>query len=184
MYDLLSQGRITSGYGYRTAPVKGASTNHMAIDIVLKNDNVPSITSGTVEYVGYSSGGGNMIYIRNDDGTLAKYMHLAAPSSLKKGQKVGEGQIIGTQGATGNVTGKHLHLAIVGTDGKTINPVTYLGGAEGTYTYGSTTGGSNNGSIKDALLNILSKLVLFIVIVLIVVLAAYLFIKAFNIQIF
>ena len=187
MINLLDIGRLTSGFGQRKSPTAGASSEHKGIDIVLNDDNIPSVKAGTVSYVGYSSSGGNMIFIDQEDGTTAKYMHMASPSPLSVGDTVTEGQTIGTQGSTGISTGKHLHFQVEGAGG-VIDPEIYLD--VDTWLNNTnlveTVGSSNNessGGIKGTLLDIAGKLLTFIVVLLIVVLAVYLFMKAFDISI-
>lgn len=187
MINLLDLGRLTSGFGQRTSPTKGASSNHKGIDIVLENDNIPSVKAGTVSYVGYSNSGGNMIFIEQEDGTTAKYMHMANPSTLSVGDTVKEGQTIGTQGNTGVSTGKHLHFQVEGTSGA-IDPEIYLDvesyiANSSHFDHIGENKKENDSGIKGSLLDILGKLLTFIAILLIIVLAVYLFMKAFDISI-
>ena len=105
---------ITSGFGPRKAPVAGASTFHRGTDFV-GFSSVKAIAAGTVEAVGTPSGwggGGLQVWIRHDDRSLSRYMHLAS-YSVSRGTRVGEGQAIGIMGRTGNVSGVHVHLEIV-----------------------------------------------------------------------
>ena len=179
MIDLRSdtyKKKITSGYGQREAPVAGASTNHQGLDIVLKDDNIPAVKTGVVDYVGYSSSGGNMVYIKHGDGVTARYLHLAEPSNLSVGEVVKEGQIIGIQGSTGVSSGKHLHIDFK-RGGTTLNPDEYFdsGGS------GAFVSTDNEGS--GLVMGIVGNIIEFMVILLILVLAAVLFMKAFDIHI-
>ncbi|MGL5676675.1 MAG: M23 family metallopeptidase [Cellulosilyticaceae bacterium] len=58
---------------------------------------------------GVTKGGGHMIFIEHEDGSNSRYMHLSA-YGVKEGDYVLPGQWIGFSGATGDVTGPHLHL--------------------------------------------------------------------------
>ena len=120
--------KITSNYGWRTDPINGKQKYHSGMDMVLSNDRVPSINSGTVETVGKSSTWGNYVTIRHADGTSALYAHLASPSNLIEGSAISEGTIIGTQGSTGRSTGKHLHLTMRDAAGELIDPAEYMSG--------------------------------------------------------
>lgn len=106
--------RITSPFGPRKAPVAGASTFHRGTDFV-GFSTVRAIAAGRVERVGTPSGwggGGLQVWLRHGDGSLSRYMHLRS-YSVHVGQSVAEGGTLGVMGATGNVSGVHLHLEIV-----------------------------------------------------------------------
>lgn len=117
---------VTSGFGKRTAPKSGASTDHQGVDLAAKaGTSIKSLRSGKVIASYYHTTGGNMVSIQQDDGTVAKYMHMQNASNVKKGQSVKAGQEIGKVGTTGNSTGNHLHLEIV-KDNKAVDPLPYL----------------------------------------------------------
>lgn len=178
MINLLERGTVTSGFGKRTSPTKGASTNHKGIDIVLKDGVVPSVLGGTVSYVGYSSSGGNMITIEHADGSKASYMHLLTLPTLRVGEYVEEGTMIGTQGSTGISTGDHLHFQIE-KNGEYIDPSEWFGNY-GSVSYGVTKQVNN---LKSSALGIVGHVVEFVVVLLVLVLAVILFMKAFDIHI-
>lgn len=77
---------------------------------------IKSIGAGTVQEVSGGGWAGNqvLVYLGVIAGrkTWVRYCHLAAPSRLKVGQKVKLGDTIGTEGATGQAAGKHLHWEI------------------------------------------------------------------------
>ncbi|MCG8506510.1 MAG: M23 family metallopeptidase, partial [Sphingomonadales bacterium] len=67
---------------------------------------------------------GNYVRIRHNSTYKTAYAHLSRYGrGIKKGVRVRQGQIIGYVGATGRVTGRHLHYE-VHRDGKPINPMT------------------------------------------------------------
>lgn len=106
--------RISSAFGPRKAPVAGASTFHRGTDFV-GFSTIRAIAAGRVERVGTPSGwrgGGTQVWLRHADGSLSRYMHLRS-YSVHLGQAVAEGEALGVMGATGNVSGVHLHLEIV-----------------------------------------------------------------------
>lgn len=116
---------ITSGFGYREAPVAGASTNHGGIDLRAKEGTpLNSFTSGTVVEVGTNDKAGNYIKVRDAQGNVHSYLHLKS-INVKKGQIVGEDDNLGETGRSGNVSGAHLHYAIKDKNGKVINPIEY-----------------------------------------------------------
>ena len=64
--------------------------------------------------------------IDHGNGIQTRYYHMKKGSLVvKNGQKVSRGQPIGQIGATGYVTGAHLHFEIR-VNGKSINPMSYL----------------------------------------------------------
>ena len=105
-------GKITSGYGMRKHPMSNNMQFHTGIDIGA-NVGVPfhATADGIVVYSGNGGAYGNMIIIRHQDGYLSVYAH-ASNLLVKKDQFVKQGQRIGSVGATGMVTGPHLHFEV------------------------------------------------------------------------
>lgn len=121
----VSGGRLTSGFGKRTAPTAGASTNHKGVDWAVPTGTaVYASCGGTVSKAGWGSGYGYVIYIDHEDGRQTRYGHLSK-ILVKAGQKVGQGEKIALSGSTGNVTGPHLHFEIL-INGSQVNPLNYL----------------------------------------------------------
>jgi len=93
---------------------------HEAIDIMApKGTSVIAAAPGTIARLHVSSAGGNTIYLRSaDKETIHFYAHLDSyASGLREGQRVAQGQTIGTVGSTGNAQANapHLHFAILET---------------------------------------------------------------------
>ena len=124
------EGKITSDFGYRVAPAKGASTGHSGIDIgVPVGTPVKSMADGTVIAAnGGMCGYGNGVFVDhgiiNGKHVVSEYGHLSE-FAVKVGDKVSRGQIIAKSGNTGISTGPHLHLTIR-ENGIPINPKTYF----------------------------------------------------------
>lgn len=123
---------VTSPFGMRKHPTNGARKMHNGIDLVAtadgktgQVDKIKAHTGGTVEGVGYDSSAGNYIKIRVSLDTVMVYYHLRDRPSFAVGDLVQTGQIIGTMGKTGSVTGAHLHFGIK-KDGQWIDPAPYL----------------------------------------------------------
>ena len=123
---------VTSRFGMRDHPVDGVYKMHNGVDIVAtadgKNgqaDKIKAHTGGIVDAVGYSDTVGYYINIRVDASTVMAYRHLRDMPSLKKGEAVNAGDIIGIMGKTGKATARHLHWGIK-VDGKWIDPAPYL----------------------------------------------------------
>ena len=117
--------RISSKFGYREAPLAGASTNHKGVDFAApKGTLIYAAMDGTVVNAHYSGNAGNMITINHGDGLMTLYMHNSE-LLVKAGDKVRRGQNIATCGTTGNSTGPHLHFE-VRYNGTPVNPMNYL----------------------------------------------------------
>lgn len=170
--------KITRPYG----KVSGSKSNykagyHTGLDLIPTDGDsrIRSITSGTVEFCRNDAKGyGKYVYIASTEtNTGCLYCHLK-DFGVVQGQKVSIGQQIGVMGATGNVTGPHLHLEC--TNGTTwsysqnlIDPAVYLGlpvnqkdaviqndgqthaGYSAGAAYSSSTGGGLNLTNEDAL---------------------------------
>ena len=92
----------------------------------IKIGNGAVVAAGTVVTAsyGYNGGYGNYIVISHGNGVQTAYGHCNS-LSVSVGQKVSQGQLIGTVGNTGNSTGNHLHLEIR-VNGVAQNPQNYL----------------------------------------------------------
>ena len=121
----ISGGRLSSGFGKRTAPKKGASTYHKGVDWSTPvGTAVVASSSGTVTRAGWGSGYGYCVYIKHADGRETRYGHLSKVL-VSVGQKVSQGQKIALSGNTGVSTGPHLHFEIL-INGTQVNPLNYL----------------------------------------------------------
>lgn len=124
-WPLSAAGRITSYFGYRKAPTKGASTYHKGLDIAVPvGTSVFSVQSGKVISATYSASAGNFVSVYHGNGVYSYYMHcssllVSAGDSVKKGQK------IALSGSTGISTGPHLHFAMF-MNGGYVNPLGYI----------------------------------------------------------
>jgi len=77
-----------------------------------RGQNVMACDNGVVYRVEWQELGGNVVYIKHDNGIISGYNHLDKVC-VKKGQRVTIGQIIGTMGETGKgITGMHTHFAL------------------------------------------------------------------------
>lgn len=121
----LSGGRLSSGFGGRKAPTKGASTNHKGIDWATPiGTAIYASSGGVVTKAGWGSGYGNVVYIKHPDGRETRYGHLSK-CLVSAGQTVKQGEKIALSGNTGRSTGPHLHFEIR-INGAAVNPLKYL----------------------------------------------------------
>jgi len=120
--------RITSPYGPRNTGIRGASTNHKGVDIggVGYNTNILATKSGIVITSKHSSSYGNYVVISHGRGNTTLYAHMSS-RSVKEGDVVVQGQVIGISGSTGISSGPHLHYEIT-ENGSRVNPLQYLPG--------------------------------------------------------
>jgi murein DD-endopeptidase MepM/ murein hydrolase activator NlpD len=123
--------------------VLGKTAPHNGIDLVGVDKSIYSVSDGTVVKSELSSGAnwefGNRVWIRDNAGKIICYNHLSA-RLVKLGQTVKAGDIIGTEGATGRVTGSHLHFEVrdrLGMGYKNFSAAEYIGiaNAVGTIIY-------------------------------------------------
>ncbi|WP_327408464.1 LysM peptidoglycan-binding domain-containing M23 family metallopeptidase [Streptomyces sp. NBC_01281] len=118
----------TIGTNYKVAGSMWSSGYHTGTDFVVPTGTtIKSIAAGTVVSAGWGGAYGNQVVILHADGRYSQYAHMSS-LSVSAGQTVTEGQQIGLSGATGNVTGPHLHFEIRTTPdyGSDIDPVAYL----------------------------------------------------------
>lgn len=116
-------GRLSSGYGARKRPTKGASSNHLALDIALPSGTpVSAQATGKVVYAARDGGLGNVVRVDYGGGVVATYAHLSA-IGVSPGDVVAAGQNVGAVGKTGTATGPHLHYAVK-VNGKPVDPRT------------------------------------------------------------
>lgn len=120
-----SSSRITSGFGGRSSPTEGASSNHKGVDIGASSGaSIVAAASGTVVISTYSYSAGNYIMLNHGGGVYTVYMHCSQ-LLVSEGQTVSQGQTIAKVGSTGYSTGSHLHFG-VRAGGSYLNPLNYV----------------------------------------------------------
>ena len=85
--------------------------------------------AGTVTPAGPAGTYGNLVVMRHADGSETRYAHLATVA-VRPGDRLDAGQPLGTVGATGRVTGPHLHFE-VRVGGRAVDPEPLLPGPGG-----------------------------------------------------
>ncbi|WP_030686789.1 M23 family metallopeptidase [Streptomyces globisporus] len=95
---------------YHASGSMWSSGYHTGVDFIASTGtSVHAVGPGTVYSAGDGGAYGNQVVIQHADGTFSQYAHLSS-ISVSAGQSVGGGDQIGLSGATGNVTGPHLHF--------------------------------------------------------------------------
>jgi murein DD-endopeptidase MepM/ murein hydrolase activator NlpD len=117
--------RFTSEFGYRRDPKTGGRRMHKGVDFAAPNGTPLYATAdGVVVHAGWLSGYGRLVKIQHEFGIETRYAHLSK-IRVKVGQRVSRGDRIGDMGASGRVTGVHLHYE-VRVGGKAVNPMIYI----------------------------------------------------------
>ncbi len=130
VYPLGPGAPQTDGFGYRSAPCAGCSTDHQGVDWTPgAGTPVASIADGVVVAAGYDGTFGMKVEVEHViDGQAVRtlYAHLQSGSvPVGVGQAVEVGQVIGAVGSTGQSTGAHLHFE-VHLGGSPVDPVAWL----------------------------------------------------------
>jgi murein DD-endopeptidase MepM/ murein hydrolase activator NlpD len=117
--------RFTSKFGFRRDPKTGGRRMHSGVDFASGlGTPLYATADGVVTHAGWSSGYGRLVKIQHEFGIETRYAHQAK-LRVKVGQRVSRGDRIGDMGASGRVTGVHLHYE-VRVGGKAVNPMIYI----------------------------------------------------------
>ncbi|MBF6051065.1 hypothetical protein AF335_14040 [Streptomyces eurocidicus] len=113
---------LTAGFGQAGGMW---SANHTGEDFAAPTGTpVKAVGGGTITQAGWAGAYGYRIVLRLDDGTELWFCHLS--SMVVTSGKVAAGDVIGRVGATGNVTGPHLHLEVRPGGGGPVAPLSWL----------------------------------------------------------
>ena len=117
---------VTSPWGLRDAPKRGASTDHRGVDIrAQEGEAVYAAYPGVITVTEMRDGHCGMTVVeRTRQGYLIQYCHLSVIDA-RLGEQVTYSSVIGRVGHTGNVTGPHLHLQLY-KDGRWIDPMRFM----------------------------------------------------------
>ncbi|MFH8337020.1 peptidoglycan DD-metalloendopeptidase family protein [Streptomyces sp. AM6-12] len=127
-HGLVAPVHAAIGTGYRVAGPYWSKGYHTGVDFLVPTGTaVHAAEAGEVVAAGWGGSYGYQVVLRHADGHYTQYGHLSAVS-VRIGQHVPAGARIARSGATGNVTGPHLHFEVrtgpgFGTD---IDPLAYL----------------------------------------------------------
>ena len=107
----LEFSRITSGFAMRIHPILNQWRAHRGVDYgAPTGTRVKATGDGVVDFVGHQGGYGNVVVLRHSGGVTTAYGHLSRfANGIRKGARVGQGELVGLVGQTGLATGPHLH---------------------------------------------------------------------------
>ncbi|MEU8952599.1 M23 family metallopeptidase [Streptomyces sp. NPDC048489] len=115
----------TARYGQ---PGDWAAGHHTGIDLAVPvGTQVKAVHDGTVIYATFDKAYGNYVLVHQADGLYVLYAHMSK-LDVRPGQEVKARKLIGLSGATGRVTGPHLHFEVRNGPayGSDIDPVAYM----------------------------------------------------------
>ncbi|RPE74725.1 M23 family metallopeptidase [Vulcaniibacterium tengchongense] len=102
--------RLTSKFGSRRHPVLGNVRMHKGVDYAAAT-GTPIMAAGDarVEFVGWKGGYGRTVILDHGRGYTTLYGHMSNFGKIRRGQRIGQGTVIGYVGSSGLATGPHLH---------------------------------------------------------------------------
>lgn len=115
---------VTSKFNpYRRHPVTGRVSPHNGVDFRAKTGTpILATGDGVVTLATYHPYAGNYVVIQNSSKYKTRFMHMSK-MLVKPGDSITRGQVIGLAGATGRVTGPHIHYEFM-VNNKPVNPMT------------------------------------------------------------
>lgn len=163
---------ISSSFGYRKDPFNRGVLFHSGLDISggsgLNNVNIIAARDGIVVYpydtisnncpsgrtLSSCGGGyGNYVILQHSDGNYTLYGHMYENSiTVKYGDSVEQGQVIGKMGSSGNSTGAHLHFEVregSNSPSATVDPTNYVSTQNPRVVYSRYTGNLSALGTKD-----------------------------------
>jgi len=119
-------GTLEAGFGGRRNPFGGSGYEfHSGQDIEAPwGAAVVAGASGSVAFVGWQNGYGQLVILDHGGGLTTRYGHLSH-IDVELGQVVSRAQLLGKVGSTGRSTGPHLHYEVRIND-QPVNPLQYL----------------------------------------------------------
>jgi hypothetical protein len=122
---VIGEVEFTSGFGVRSDPFLGRPAMHTGLDFrAATGDPVRATANGKVVSSGWAGGYGRMVEVDHGNGLSTRYGHLSE-ISVKVGDSIKIGQVIGAVGSTGRSTGPHLHYE-TRIDGEAVDPQKFL----------------------------------------------------------
>ncbi|MBA4054302.1 MAG: peptidase M23 [Marivirga sp.] len=119
---------LVSGFGERINPFHKGNYTHPGIDFAAPRGTSVFVTAPgrvtALNRTNLQAGYGNYIEVTHGNGFVTRYAHLE-DITIKKGQTVVKGQVIGTVGSSGGSVAPHLHYEVI-RDGEPVDPIQFL----------------------------------------------------------
>lgn len=116
---------VSSPFGPRVHPITGETTQHNGVDLEAPvGTPVLAPDSGTVAQVYTHPRGGLSVVLMLDDGWRAGFAHLSR-ADVRPGDRVERGEVFAAVGASGQVTGPHLHFTLSNA-GRYVDPLSLI----------------------------------------------------------
>lgn len=114
-------GTVSSLFGMKRVFNGQPRGMHRGLDLRgAQGTPIRACADGVVALVDNLYFSGNAVYINHGDGVFSSYLHMSRPL-VAPGERVQRGQVVGLVGATGRVTGPHLHLGLM-VQGESVDP--------------------------------------------------------------
>ncbi len=128
-----NESRLTSPFGMRTHPILGIQRLHAGMDFGAPTGTpIRSPANGAVSFASYAGGAGNMVIVDHGNNVRTRFLHLDE-ISVKPGQSVTTGTLLGKVGTTGLSTGPHLHYEAY-VNGEPQDPMKFIRAGERFFT--------------------------------------------------
>jgi len=116
---------INSGFGVRKDPFTGQFAQHMGLDMgAAYKTSIASTGEGKVIYAGWEGNYGRLVEVDHGMGLITRYGHMSR-ISVKVGDDVVRGSVLGQLGCSGRCSGPHVHYEVL-HNGKPLNPLKFL----------------------------------------------------------
>lgn len=118
-------GSVSSQFGLRRVFNGKPRGEHRGLDLRgAQGTPIHALSDGIVALADNLYYSGNTVYVNHGNGVFSAYLHMSK-TNVKPGQRVSRGQVLGEVGATGRVTGPHLHLSVF-AQGQSVDPLPLL----------------------------------------------------------
>lgn len=119
------QGGVSSLFGMKRVFNGQPRSVHRGLDLRgAQGTPILACADGVVALADNLYFSGNVVYINHGEGVFSAYLHMSE-TKVTVGERVGKGQVVGLVGATGRVTGPHLHLSLI-VQGQPVDPQPFL----------------------------------------------------------